>query len=142
MNAPLKPRRVMKTARGFGFTLLETLLALMVFSVAVVSLVEAVHEMGEHTLLRRREAAVQERMRSLLVQYSRLPVPDPLAAIEVKDRDATYTVQHTLLELRNKDGIPVTGLYEVRVTAAWKEGRLQQHASAETWIYPPLFFPR
>ena len=120
-----------------GFTLLETLLALMVFSTAVVALVEAVHQLGEHTLLRRHEAAVQERMRSLLVEHTR--IPDAIEEIKLKEGDVTYTVTHTPLELKDRDGQPLAGLFEVRVTAAWMEGRIQQQASAETWVYPPLF---
>ena len=120
-----------------GFTLLETLLALMVFSTAVVALVEAVHQLGEHTLLRRHEAAVQERMRSLLVEHTRRP--DDIEEVKLQEGDVTYTVTHTPLELKDRDGQPVEGLFEVRVTAAWLEGRTQQQASAETWVYPPLF---
>lgn len=120
-----------------GFTLLETLLALMVFSTAVVALVEAVHQLGEHTLLRRHEAAVQERMRSLLVEHTRRP--DEIEEVKLQEGDVTYIVTHSPLELKNRDGQPVEGLFEVRVTAAWKEGRTQQQASAETWVYPPLF---
>ncbi len=45
-----------------GFTLLKTLLALMVFSIAVVALVEALNQLGNTTLHRRREATVQEHM--------------------------------------------------------------------------------
>lgn len=121
--------------RRRGFTLLETLLALMVFSTAVVALVEAVHQLGEHTLLRRHEAAVQERMRSLLVEHTRVLEKE----VELQEGDVTYTVTHTPLELKDRDGQPVEGLFEVRVTAAWMEGRTQQQASAETWVYPPLF---
>jgi prepilin-type N-terminal cleavage/methylation domain-containing protein len=120
-----------------GFTLLETLLALMVFSTAVVALVEAVHQLGEHTLLRRHEAAVQERMRSLLVEHTRRP--DEIEEVKLQEGDVTYTVTHTPLELKDRDGQRVEGLFEVRVTAAWNEGRTQQQASAETWVYPPLF---
>ncbi len=123
--------------RRKGFTLLETLLALMVFSTAVVALVEAVHQLGEHTLLRRHEAAVQERMRSLLVEHTRRP--DDIEEVKLQEGDVTYTVTHTPLELKDRDGQPVEGLFEVRVTAAWLEGRTQQQASAETWVYPPLF---
>jgi len=123
--------------RRKGFTLLETLLALMVFSTAVVALVEAVHQLGEHTLLRRHEAAVQERMRSLLVEHTRRP--DDIEEMKLQEGDVTYIVTHTPLELKDRDGQPVAGLFEVRVTAAWKEGRTQQQASAETWVYPPLF---
>ena len=123
--------------RRKGFTLLETLLALMVFSTAVVALVEAVHQLGEHTLLRRHEAAVQERMRSLLVEHTRRP--DDIEEVKLQEVNVTYTVTHTPLELKDRDGQPLAGLFEVRVTAAWMEGRTQQQASAETWVYPPLF---
>ena len=123
--------------RRKGFTLLETLLAVMVFSTAVVALVEAVHQLGEHTLLRRHEAAVQERLRSLLVEHTRRP--DEIEEVKVQEGDVTYIVTHTPLELKNHDGQPVMGLFEVRVTAAWMEGRTPQQASAETWVYPPLF---
>ena len=125
----------MKTRHAF--TLLETLLALMVFSVAVVSLVEAINQLGGHTLLRRHEAAVQERMRSLLVEHTRMP--DAPAEVTLKESEVTYTVKHTLLELKNRDGQMVQGLFEVRVTAAWQDGQVPQQASAETWVYPPLF---
>lgn len=123
--------------RRKGFTLLETLLALMVFSTAVVALVEAVHQLGEHTLLRRHEAAVQERMRSLLVEHTRRP--DDIEEVKLQEGDVTYIVTHTPLEPKDRDGQPLAGLFEVRVTAAWMEGRTQQQASAETWVYPPLF---
>ncbi|MCF7790202.1 MAG: prepilin-type N-terminal cleavage/methylation domain-containing protein [Prosthecobacter sp.] len=120
-----------------GFTLLETLLALMVFSMAVVALVEAVHQLGAHTLLRRHEAAVQERMRSLLVEHTRRP--DNIEEVTLQDGEVSYTVTHTPLELKDRDGQTLAGMFEVRVTAAWKDGQTPQQASAETWVYPPLF---
>lgn len=123
--------------RKRGFTLLETLLALMVFSMAVVALVEAIHQLGGTTLLMRREAEVQERMRSLLIEHTRLP--DPKDDAQVKEGDVTYTVKRVPLELKNRDGLPLTDLFEVRVTAEWLEGSVTQQATAETWVYPPLF---
>jgi prepilin-type N-terminal cleavage/methylation domain-containing protein len=122
-----------------GFTLLETLLALMVFSIAVVALVEAVNQLGNTTLHRRREASVQERMRSLLIEHTRLP--DLPSEAQVQEDDVTYTVRRVPLELRNQDGLPLTDLFEISVTAAWLEGSVPQHATAETWFYPPLFRP-
>lgn len=122
-----------------AFTLLETLLALMVFSVAVVALVEAVHQLGDHTLLRRHEAAVQERMRSLLVEHTHLS--DSPVEMQLKEGDVTYTVRHTPLDLRTKEGVPLTNMFEVSVTAEWLEGSLPQQVMAETWVYPPLFGP-
>lgn len=124
--------------RTRGFTLLETLLALMVFSMAVVALVEAVHQLGGTTLLMRREAEVQERMRSLLIEHTRLP-DSPLQA-EFKEGDVTYMVKRVPLELKNREGMLLTELFEVRVTAEWLEGSIMQQVSAETWVYPPLYF--
>lgn len=124
-----------------GFTLLETLLALIVFSMAVVALVEAVHQLGKQTLLRRREASVQERIRSLLLEQTRTPVPNPKEEIKLKEGDMTYTIRRTKLELTDRDGQPVQGLFEIRVTAEWLEGRELQQATAETWVYPPIFEP-
>ena len=124
-----------------GFTLLETLLALIVFSMAVVALVEAVHQLGKQTLLRRREASVQERIRSLLLEQTRTPVPNPKEEIKLKEGDTTYTIRRTKLELTDRDGQAVQGLFEIRVTAEWLEGRELQQATAETWVYPPIFEP-
>lgn len=121
-----------------AFTLLETLLAMMIFSMAVVSLVEAVQQLGNTTLFNRREATVQERMRSLLTERTRLPLPTE-EITTIKEDDITYTISHQRLELQDKDGQNVEGLFEVRVIAEWIEGRTKQQASAETWLYPPLF---
>jgi prepilin-type N-terminal cleavage/methylation domain-containing protein len=121
-----------------GFTLLETLLALMVFSLAVVALVEAVHQLGTSSLHQRREAEVQEHMRSLLLEHTRMPLPPE--ELETREGDVTYTVERIRLEdLRNLDGQPVQDLFEVRVTATWTEGSEQQQAEAATWVDPPLF---
>jgi prepilin-type N-terminal cleavage/methylation domain-containing protein len=120
-----------------AFTLLETLLALMIFSLAVVALVEAVNRLGKDTLYQRREAAVQERVRSLLVEHSRLPNAPEEAKIQ--EDGVSYLIRRTKLELKNRDGIVLSDLFEVRVTAEWFEGREPQTLSAETWVYPPLF---
>ena len=120
-----------------GFTLLETLLALMVFSIAVVALVEAVNQLGNTTLHRRREASVQERMRSLLIEHTRLP--DMPAEAKIQEDDVTYTVKRAPLQLSNKNGLPLPDMFEISITAEWHEGSVTQRATAETWVHPPLF---
>lgn len=125
--------------RRRAFTLLETLLALAIFSMAVVSLVEAVNQLGMTTVHQRRESQVQERMRSLLTERTRLPLLQEQEETKVQEGDTTYIVRHQKLQLQNKEGVPVEGLYEVSVTAQWMEGRDPQQASVDTWLYPPLF---
>lgn len=127
--------------RREGFTLLETLLAIMVFSMAVVALVEAVHQLGENTLQRQHEAAVQERMRSILIEQTRISASNPPEEMKIKEGPITYTVRRTPLELSDRNGQAIQGIFEVSVTADWMEGRTPQQASTETWLYPPLFQP-
>lgn len=125
-----------------GFTLLETLLALMVFSVAVVALVEAVNQLGGTTLNMRREGEVRERLRSLLLENTRLPMPTSLQADtqKIEEGDVLFTiVREPLTGLANRDGAELQGLFAVRVTADWREGAENQQAVAETWVFPPLF---
>ncbi|MBB5030946.1 type II secretion system protein [Prosthecobacter vanneervenii] len=124
-----------------GFTLLETLLAIIVFSMAVVALVEAVHQLGENTLQRQHEAAIQERMRSILLEQTRIFVQNPPEEMKIKEGLITYTVRRTPLELSDRNGQAIQGIFEVSVTADWMEGRTPQQASTETWLYPPLFQP-
>lgn len=122
-----------------AFTLLETLLALMVFSIAIVALVEAINQLGGHTLQRRHSAAVQERVRSILIEQTRSQDPKPPEDLQIKEGTITYDVKRTPLELFDRDGNAVVGIFEVRVTATWQEARAREQVSAETWVYPPLF---
>ncbi|MFO1483007.1 MAG: prepilin-type N-terminal cleavage/methylation domain-containing protein [Verrucomicrobiaceae bacterium] len=139
MQAPLPTTRR-------AFTLLETLLALFIFSVAIVALVEAVNQLGQTTLLRRREAILQDRLRSLLVEHSRLlwkkPAPTSAVTEKVLEEDGVvYTLQVAPLDLQNQDGQVLNEMLEVTIQAAWTEGRVPQTASATTWVYLPLFRP-
>lgn len=136
MKPPL-PSRCWHGRRAF--TLLETLLALIIFSMAVVGLVEAVNQLGLTTVHQRRESQVLERMRSLLTERTRLPLQQEQEETKVQEGDTTYLIRHQKLQLQNKEGVPVEGLYEVIVTAQWMEGREPQETSLETWLYPALF---
>lgn len=127
-----------------AFTLLETLLALFVFSMAVVALVEAIHQLGQTTLLRRQEAVLQDRMRSLLVEHSRLLWMKPSLTSSISEKileedGVEYTLQVSPLELESRDGQRLNELYEVTIQAQWLEGRRPQQESASTWVYLPLF---
>jgi len=129
-----------------AFTLLETLLALLVFSTAVVALVEAVHQLGQTTLIRRHEAILQDRMRSLLVEHSRLLWMKPNLASgsseKILEEDGVaYTLQIAPLELESRDGQRLNEMFELTILANWVEGRLPKTASASTWVYLPLYRP-
>jgi Tfp pilus assembly protein PilV len=130
-----------------GFTLLEALLAMFVFSIAVVSLVTAINTMGEAAVESRRELQIQGRMESLLMEATRSPewlqggqVNKPEDKT-VKEAGVTYLIQAEEHELENSEAATLTDFYRVSILARWEEGGLPQEQLAETWVWPPLFAP-
>ncbi len=130
-----------------GFTLLEALLALFIFSTAVISLLEAINGTGRAVLLARKEREVQSRLESLLLETTRSP--EVLSRVKTtqpqestsKEGDVTYVTRTAPLELRNRDNLPLRNVVSVNITAHWMEGRETQEVSAETWVFIPLFLP-
>ena len=131
-----------------GFTLLEALLALMVFSSAVVALVGAINGIGLASVESRRARMVQVRMESLMLEITRKPDPNQPMGIpvakeyKVSEGDVIYAVKIAPLELTNKEGNNIPQLIQVRVHATWKDGGRGMEDSAETWMWPPLFAPK
>ena len=132
-----KPRRS-------GFTLLETVIALAIFSLAVVALAEAIQRSGETSNIIRQDIRIHDRMAALTAETTRLIAltavgarpqqPDP-----VQEDGVMYQVRvQEIKNLLNMDKAPVEGLWQVITTADWKEGTSDQHLEEETWVYPPL----
>ncbi len=130
-----------------AFTLLEVMLALMVFSMAVVALVGAINGIGNASTESRVYREVESRLESLMTEISRMP-PDPAAfagdrTIEktIRENGVEYRIKKAPAEITNKDGGTLPEMYSVKATARWKEGRQNEELSAETLVYPPLYAP-
>lgn len=127
---------------------MEALLALFIFSTAVIALVEAINSMGRTVSLSRREQQVRARQESMLLEATRDPKwtlgprgTEPLEK-RVKEDDVTFLIRTKPLQFRNMDNQPLLDFFEVSVTARWLEGSQWQEVVAETWVYPPLYAPR
>jgi prepilin-type N-terminal cleavage/methylation domain-containing protein len=128
-----------------GFTLLETILALMVFSIAVIALVEVIARMGDASTEARRSREVQSQLESLMLEATRLPPNEIIAGQPsyektTKDRGVEYHLVMNQVQLTNQDGQQMSGLYSIKVTAFWSDGGAKLQASAESMVYPPLFY--
>ena len=128
-----------------AFTLLETLLALFVFSLAVVSLVEAINSMGMASVESRREQQIQQRLELLLLETTRKQdwlKSGPLTSTwdtKISEEDTVYFISVEPLSLENVEKLQLTDLYQVKIAARWKEGEIEQEEVAETWVWSPLF---
>ena len=123
------------------------MLAVFIFGMAAVALVEAVNVSGRTSLDARQKRNIQARLDNLLLETTRDPMwmennRSPVKTErEIKEGPMTFTILREPLELKNEEGVLVQGLYLVRVSAHWMEGAREQIAIAETWAYPPLFRP-
>jgi prepilin-type N-terminal cleavage/methylation domain-containing protein len=146
-NTPGASFLTLRSGREAGFTLLEVMLAVFIFGMAAVALMEAINTSGRTSLDARRKGSIQMRLDNLLLEATR----DPMWAADTRMKVATertveengflYTIKREPLELKNVDGQPLQGLYLVQVTARWREGSREQTAVAETWAYPVMFRP-
>ena len=133
--------------RSSAFTLLEVLLALLVFSIAVVALVEVINTMGRAMIEARRNREITARLESLMLETTRKPRPQESPGgrgFESTTRvdGVEYHLKMAPVEMTNADGEPLPDLHTVRATARWKEGGQDQEMSAETLLYPSLYAPK
>jgi prepilin-type N-terminal cleavage/methylation domain-containing protein len=138
----------MNTAhRRFGFTLLEVMLALMVFSIAVVALVAAINGVGNASTESRVFREVESRLESLLTEVTRMPKDPSASPTErtwektVKENGVEYHLKKTPVEITNTEGQVLPEMFTIKATARWKEGGQEEELVAETIVYPPLYAP-
>lgn len=128
-----------------AFTLVEVILALMVFSMAVVALVGAINGIGSASTESRVYREVESRLESLLTEISRMP-PDPAVAggdriteKTIRENGVEYRIKKAPVEITNKDDAILPEMFTVKATARWKDGGQNQELNAETLVYPPLY---
>ncbi|MBE7497490.1 MAG: prepilin-type N-terminal cleavage/methylation domain-containing protein [Verrucomicrobiaceae bacterium] len=130
-----------------GFTLMETLIALSIFALAVVSLAEAIQSAGRASTIVRQEVRIHDRMAAITAETTRLVALQaagarPTLPPAVEEEGVTYKVAvQEIKNLKNKDQVPVEGLWEVITTAEWMEGTMKQQMEDRAWVYPPLLPP-
>lgn len=127
-----------------AFTLLEALLAMLVFSLAVIALVEAINRMGLAAVESQMEAAVQSRLNDhLLLTTRKLGAVVPGTALHEERRTVTeervlYNIVVKSEEVKNQRGARLADLYRVKVTASWMDDGRPQEKSVESLVWPPL----
>ncbi|MEZ0387619.1 MAG: hypothetical protein ACAI34_11160 [Verrucomicrobium sp.] len=142
---PCPPFAEKRRGGARAFTLLEALLAMLVFSLAVIALVEAINVMGMASVESRKELAVQTRMDDLmLVASRRLGQLAPGTALREEKRQidedgVSYQITVAAVDMKNVRGEKLADLYQVVVEARWMEDGHPQsnHSTCLTW--GPLF---
>lgn len=126
--------------RTRGFTLLEVLIALGMFVLAVGGLALALDRAFSASIILRREDEVRQQIESLIDQAMVLPIDTLQQGLESgpDELGAKYSTQAEPVEdLVNKDQETLGGIWKIAVRATWDEGGKEQEWKEEFLRYQP-----
>jgi hypothetical protein len=129
---------VVRLRRGeAGYLLLELILALIVFTIAVVGLAKSAN-MGVKTVgALSRENDIRLGLDSFLEEVRRKPVAEMKQTVPDERLGVTYQSTVDELTLKNVSGTVLRDLYKLHV-AAMVEGEKEEDAIAvDVWVYKP-----
>ena len=136
MRGPRGAERV--GSAGRGYVLLETIIALTVFSIVVTGLAQALHSSLDSANVLRRQAAIRHGLESVLVEAKAKPKREEMA-MSYRDEGLGIEFRSELEELKwiNRRGRPVKNLYILRVVATDFRTVKLLPDKAELYVYRP-----
>lgn len=138
MKTTVQPRH-----RTAGFTLMEVLLALAVFSIAALALVGTINHIATVSSDSQRLLEIEQTLESLIDEYGKMP---QVRELEEQIKPGADGVAYRVLiqqvkDLQNKDGRFLQNTFRILVTARWDDGDGAVEMNAETYRYAGAFLP-
>jgi type II secretory pathway pseudopilin PulG len=131
------PLHSLKKTRLASYILLEVMLATGIFALAGVSLAVTMGETISAGSRLQRETHVIWNLESRLNEVRLKTLVVGKEKMEPDAAGVTYEEETTLLELKNEKNISLNGLYNVKVTARWKEQNRPTDMVAQIYVYQP-----
>ena len=121
-----------------GYVLLEIIIALTVFAVAVTGLAAVLHSRLDASNLLRRQASVRRGLEAILVEAKSKTKREEMI-ITYRDEGLGLEFKSELEEIKwnNRRGLPVKGLFTLRALATDLRASKPLHDSAEVYVYRP-----
>jgi prepilin-type N-terminal cleavage/methylation domain-containing protein len=122
-----------------GFTLLEVLIALAMFVLAVGGLSVALDRIFSANIVLRRDTEVRQQIESLVDEAMTLPIEvlEQGRETEPDAMGAKYTTRAELADLANAKDEKLERVWWVTVRGEWMEGREKQHWEEKFLRYQP-----
>lgn len=114
--------------------LLELILALTVFSLAVTGLARSLQVGIQTAAILNREHDIRLGLRSFLEEVRRKPVSEMAQTVEDPRLAVTFQSQVDELTIKDRNGAVLKDLYKLRVFATYEMGE-QREESVEIWVY-------
>lgn len=119
--SPANPRSVIRNPQS-AFTLLETLVALSIFAIAVIGCVQALAEIGDTVGGLRQEGEARRHLQNHVAElraqrpFPSLIAPAPKATNGLLIKDEVVQIEDPEAGIKPEDG-----LYQVRSVVSWKD---------------------
>jgi type II secretory pathway pseudopilin PulG len=117
-----------------GYILLELIIALSIFSMAVVGLSMALNNTLQTANMLNKDYAVRLAMRSFLEEIKRKPLADMATSLENPQLDLVLTSTVEPLEIRSKEGRAVEDIYTLTVRADYTAGGRARDETVFLWV--------
>lgn len=118
-----------------GLLLLEVMLAVLIFSLAAVSLAVALNESLDAFADIRRESEVRIQLQSALAEATGQKLAIGKEKLKLGNGRVVYSREISLLNWQNEKKEPINNLYQVVIYADWQEGDRKIQREAQQYVF-------
>ena len=133
MNRGLQHR----SKRQRGIALLDALLAVFVFSLAVTGIITWMGQIGDNSNLLGKERLVQQGLSAILAEAKVRDLADMNFEYNDQLLGVVYRTSVEAVQLTTTEGETLEDMYVLRATADYEEGSLGLTRAAEIYVYKP-----
>lgn len=120
-----------------GSLLLEVMLAMGIFAMGIVGFALCLQKTMETVNYSRNEARIRQELQTRLQDLRQGRFAVETKAEQPDAFGVQYTHEITLLQIESDRKTLLNNLYDVKITARWKEGGEEQERSTEVYVYQP-----
>lgn len=120
-----------------GYILFELVLALTIFSIAVLGLVKSLNQALETANLLRRDQLIRIGMRNVFEELRNKPLSKMSTTITDTTYGITYTTSTEALSLKTTNGGVLNDMYKLTIHATSSFDGVEQDDTLEVYVYKP-----
>ena len=142
MNAPQPPishlpSPIFARAASGAYILIELIIALSIFAIAVLGLAQSLSSSVEVSNILNRENAIQIGMRSFIEELRKKPLADMSTSYTDPNLGVTYTSKMEKLGIKTQRGETLADLYDLQVIASYTFGTEERTDNVSLYVYKP-----
>ncbi len=132
---PVKIPSILSKKSPPAYILLELVIALSIFAIAVLGLANSLSTSLEVANILNRENAIQIGMRSFIEELRKKPLADMVTTYTDANLGVTYTSKMEPLGIRTSNGNTLRDLYDLQVTALYTFAGEERTDNVSVYVY-------